>query len=182
MKTKLTILTVVMLFAFSFNNYAQIFVPAKSLDKYFSKKQTLSLSSTGDLDCSATIIVGQEYTGVVGSPCVAFGFTSVYTKLGIINPPSMGLGYLFSFGQGTGLSNGSLSWTNKIALGACITTGFKPTSLSSMPSNIGAYIVWHSIALGGYWDTLNHLFGLSIGGAVNLTQIQSSLLSIKCLK
>lgn len=174
---KKLLLTVIAIMAITFA-HGQSYVPAKKITKHFAKT---ALTSKLNLDCNIKIIQGQEYTGIIGSPCVAFGFASVYTKTGVIIPPNMGVGYLFSYGEGIGLSNGNLFWNNKIALGVCVTTGFKPINYS-LPANIGVYAIWHSVAGGIYRDVANNIWGVSFGTSISLMQIQSTILSLNCLK
>ena len=180
---KVFVLLVLVLFISA--GYSQEVIPSYKLNKYFKrelKKETPQKRLMTGLDCNSTVINGQQYSGIVGTPFVAFGFSSCYTLNGIISPPSMGLGYLFSYGIGTGLPNGNMSWNNTIGLGGCITTGFKPTSLSNIPTNIGVYVVWQKIGIGYYYDTSNKLWGISVGGSIALPTIGSSIYNIVCVK
>lgn len=157
---------------------AQNNISTNSVDKYYGKAVKLQKS----LDCNATIITGQEYSGIVAMPFVGYAFTNVLTETSNFTPPSLGAGYMVSFGHGTGLSTGELEWNNDFGLGACITTGWKPTSLKSIPANVGLYALWKGWGVGYYYDTMNKVTGVSFGGSIPLTKVGASILTLRCLK
>jgi hypothetical protein len=167
------------------NVFSQDIIPAASLNSYFANQKFININKKeqSSLNCNTAIISGQRYSGITGSVFVPFTFTTVLTLHSNFSPsPTMGAGYFFSWGSGTGNSDGSLNWTSKIGAGLCWSTGFKPTSLSSMPANFGIYVQWKIVGVGFYRDVVNGVWGLSFGTAVNLTQIESSVFSLKCLQ
>jgi hypothetical protein len=170
-------------------------IPVKVTNHYFQRKNGLNKNSIdvnklnsqgiykGALDCNVTVIQGQEYTGWIGAPLVLFQPTTVYTSSGTLNPSTMGIGYLVSLGEGTGLSNGGLTWTNKIGFNISVNTGFKPTSLTSMPADIALGVYWHGLAAGIFDDVINHKFGVYGGIAIVPTfNTGGSIFSLHCLK
>jgi hypothetical protein len=185
MKKKSLMLLMIIVSFIGTSVYAQDVIPAKKMIKYFAKHPLsipVSANDRGAYNCNTNVIAGQNYSGIVAAPFVGFSFSSVYLETSKITPPSMGLGYIFSFGTGVGQTDGSLLWSNQIGIGVCVTSGFKPIGLSSMPANIGVYAIWKNMfGVGFYYDTLNHLAGLSVGMSINLTTISSSIYNIKCL-